>query len=98
MLTFARSCPRLSRADEQFAHTLAAIALGQERRRHPACKTQGSQSRPNGRTRFSLFGDTQLGVRHDFSRGPSHEWAALGVQRIAPYWFDVECSGYAAEE
>lgn len=44
------------------------------------------------------FWDTQLGVRHDFSGGPSREWAAFGVQGIAPYWFDVELTGYVGEE
>lgn len=42
--------------------------------------------------------DTQLGVRHDFGRGPSREWAAFGVQGISPYWFDVELTGYVGEE
>jgi copper resistance protein B len=42
--------------------------------------------------------DTQLGVRHDFSGGPSREWAAFGVQGIAPYWFDVELTAYVGEE
>lgn len=40
------------------------------------------------------FWDTQLGVRHDFSGGPSREWVAFGVQGISPYWFDVELTGY----
>jgi copper resistance protein B len=44
------------------------------------------------------FWDTQLGVRHDFSGGPSREWAAFGVQGISPYWFDVELTGYVGEE
>ena len=43
------------------------------------------------------FWDTQLGVRHDFSGGPSREWAAFGVQGIAPYWFDVELTGYVGQ-
>jgi copper resistance protein B len=44
------------------------------------------------------FWDTQFGVRHDFSGGPNREWAALGVQGIAPYWFDLELTGYVGEE
>ena len=44
------------------------------------------------------FWDTQLGVRHDFSGGPSRKWAAFGVQGISPYWFDVELTGYVGEE
>ncbi len=43
------------------------------------------------------FWDAQLGVRHDFSGGPSRQWAAFGVQGIAPYWFDVELTGYVGQ-
>ncbi|MHB8387119.1 copper resistance protein B [Metallibacterium sp.] len=38
--------------------------------------------------------DTELGVRHDFGIGPDRDWAAFGVQGIAPYWFDIEATGY----
>jgi copper resistance protein B len=43
------------------------------------------------------FWDTQLGVRHDFSAGPSRDWAAIGVQGISPYWFDIEATGYVGD-
>lgn len=43
----------------------------------------------------SAFWDTQLGVRHDGGDGPSREWAAFGVQGLAPYWFDVQATVYA---
>jgi copper resistance protein B len=43
------------------------------------------------------FWDTQLGVRYDFSGGPSREWLAFGVQGISPYWFDIEATGYASD-
>lgn len=43
------------------------------------------------------FWDTQLGLRHDFSGGPSREWLAFGVQGISPYWFDVEATGYVGD-
>jgi copper resistance protein B len=44
------------------------------------------------------FWDTQLGIRHDFSGGPSREWAAFGVQGITPYWFDLELTCYVGEQ
>lgn len=44
------------------------------------------------------FWDTQVGVRHDFSGGPSRTWAAIGIQGIMPYWFDLELTGYFGEE
>jgi copper resistance protein B len=44
---------------------------------------------------FAAFWDWQLGVRHDFGQSPSRQWLAFGVQGTAPYWFDVEATGYA---
>ena len=46
---------------------------------------------------FASFWDWQLGVRHDSGSGPAREWAAFGVQGIAPYWFDVEATAYVGE-
>lgn len=37
---------------------------------------------------------SQVGVRHDFGAGPRRNWAALGVQGLAPYWFDLEATAY----
>src|SRR5690606_31505463 len=34
------------------------------------------------------------GVRHDFRPGPSRTWAAIGIQGLAPYWFDVQATAY----
>lgn len=46
----------------------------------------------------AAFWDIQAGVRHDFGQGPVRDWAAVGVQGIAPYWFDVEATVYAASQ
>lgn len=43
------------------------------------------------------FWDTQVGIRDDFSGGPSRQWLAVGVQGISPYWFDVEITGYVSD-
>lgn len=43
----------------------------------------------------SAYWDTQLGMRHDGGEGPSRDWAAFGVQGLAPYWFDVQATFYA---
>ena len=40
------------------------------------------------------FWGLQLGGRHDFGEGPDRDWAAFGVQGLAPYWFDVEATAY----
>lgn len=42
----------------------------------------------------ATFWSTQLGVRHDFGAGPTRDWAAFGVQGLAPYWFELEATAY----
>jgi len=44
------------------------------------------------------YWSTQLGVRHDAWEGPGRDWAVLGIQGLAPYWFDVEAAFYAGED
>lgn len=46
----------------------------------------------------ATFWDTQLGVRFDNGEGPNRTWLAFGVQGLAPYWFEVEATGYLGEE
>lgn len=41
---------------------------------------------------------TQAGVRYDSGKGPSRNWAALGIEGLAPYWFDVEATVYVGEQ
>ena len=43
------------------------------------------------------FWDTQVGLRRDFGSGPEREWAAFGIQGLAPYWFDVAATAYVGE-
>jgi len=40
------------------------------------------------------YWDTQLGVRVDTGPGPNRTWLALGVQGLAPYWFEVDATAY----
>lgn len=42
----------------------------------------------------TAFWSTQIGARHDFGEGPSRTWAAIGVQGLAPYWFELEATAY----
>ena len=42
------------------------------------------------------FWSTQLGGRQDFGTGPPRTWAALGVEALIAYWFEVEATAYAA--
>jgi copper resistance protein B len=43
---------------------------------------------------FSRWWDVVAGVRQDFRPGDAQTWAAVGIQGLAPYWFEVEATGY----
>jgi copper resistance protein B len=43
---------------------------------------------------FSRWWDVVAGVRQDFRPGSPQTWAAFGVQGLAPYWFEIEATGY----
>lgn len=43
---------------------------------------------------ISPFWDLMLGARHDLGPGPARNWAAFGIQGIAPYQFDYETTVY----
>jgi copper resistance protein B len=42
--------------------------------------------------------DLQLGLRHDFGRGPDRGHLAVGVQGLAPYWFEVDAAAFVSEK
>ncbi len=41
--------------------------------------------------------DVVVGVRQDVRPGPAQTWVAFGVQGLAPYWFEVEATGYVSD-
>lgn len=43
---------------------------------------------------FSRWWDVVAGLRQDVEPGPSQTWAAIGVQGLAPQWFEVEATAY----
>jgi copper resistance protein B len=43
---------------------------------------------------ISRWWDIVAGIRQDFRPGPPQTWAAVGIQGLAPYWFEVEATGY----
>ena len=43
---------------------------------------------------FSRWWDVVAGIRQDFRPGSAHTWAAIGVQGLAPQWFEVEATAY----
>lgn len=69
-------------------------------------KTQGE--RVGGRTEdaelqflyskaIARYWDFQIGVRHDFEPSPSRTWAAIGVQGLAPYFFETDIAFFIGE-
>jgi copper resistance protein B len=69
-------------------------------------KTEGERKEEETAGRVELLWDriftpwwsVQAGVRQDFSAGPSRTWAAIGVQGLTPYLFDMEATLYVGEE
>ncbi|HWU77947.1 MAG TPA: copper resistance protein B [Rhodanobacter sp.] len=43
---------------------------------------------------IAAYWGSQLGMRHDFGVGPQRQWAAIGVEGLAPYFFDVQATAY----
>ncbi len=46
---------------------------------------------------ISRWWDVVAGVRQDIEPGPSQTWAAVGIQGLAPQWFEVEATAYVGE-
>lgn len=46
---------------------------------------------------FARWWDVVAGVRQDIGAGPAQTWAAFGVQGLAPYWFEIEATGFLSE-
>ena len=42
--------------------------------------------------------DVRLGARADFRRGADRAWAALGINGLAPYWFEVAATAFLSEK
>lgn len=47
---------------------------------------------------ISPFWDVQIGVRHDFRPDPDRTFGVLGIQGLAPYWFEVDTAFFAGEQ
>ena len=41
---------------------------------------------------IARYWEFQVGVRHDFEPSPSRSWAAIGVQGLAPYFFETDAA------
>ena len=69
-------------------------------------KTEGSPDPSNQDTSrnellwdhaLTRWWDLQTGVRYDLGQGPARGWAAVGIEGLAAYWFDVEATLYAGQ-
>jgi copper resistance protein B len=47
---------------------------------------------------ITTYFDLQGGLRSDIDSRPTRNWGALGIQGLAPYFFDLELTGYASDE
>lgn len=43
------------------------------------------------------YWDIQAGWRHDSQPGPTRDWAVIGVQGLAPYFFEVDFAAFIGE-
>ena len=47
---------------------------------------------------LNAYFDTQFGVRFDqYYEGKNRRWLALGIQGLAPYWFELDVTAYLGE-
>lgn len=46
---------------------------------------------------ISRYWNFQAGLRHDFEPSPTRDWAVLGLQGLAPYFFEVDASLFIGE-
>jgi copper resistance protein B len=59
--------------------------------------TDGQQQFLYDRAVTTYF-DLQGGLRSDLDSRPTRNWTAFGIQSLAPYFFDLELTGYASSE
>lgn len=46
---------------------------------------------------IARYWDLQFGVRHDFEPSPSRSWAVIGVQGLAPYFFETDIAFFIGD-
>src|SRR5204863_5800527 len=47
---------------------------------------------------ITTYFDLQGGLRSDIDSRPTRNWAAFGIQGLAPYFFDLEVTGFVSGE
>jgi copper resistance protein B len=61
-------------------------------------RTQNARAELSWDHAFARWWSVQTGGRQDFGTGPGRTWAAIGVQGLAPYWFNTEATFYVGEQ
>jgi len=46
---------------------------------------------------ISSFWDIQIGLRHDAQPSPSQDWGVIGLQGLAPYFFEIDVALFVGE-
>ena len=46
---------------------------------------------------IATYWDAQVGVRHDFKPTPEQTWLAIGLQGVAPYFFEIDTTLFVGE-
>jgi len=46
---------------------------------------------------IARYWEFQVGVRHDFEPSPSQSWAVIGVQGLAPYFFETDIALFVGD-
>ncbi|MFV0624391.1 copper resistance protein B [Sphingomonas sp. ac-8] len=73
--------------------TLKSEGEGAFGRRPEAAEVQALYSRA-----IDPYWNLQAGVRYDLRPDPSRAYAVLGVEGLAPYWFDVEAALFVSDK
>lgn len=47
---------------------------------------------------LSRFWDVQAGLRQDFTPDPLRTFGVIGIQGLAPYWFEVDVGAFVSED
>lgn len=47
---------------------------------------------------ITSYFDLQAGVRHDFKPNPSRTYGVIGLQGLAPYWFEIDTAAFVSDE
>ena len=62
---------------------------------HPA---ERAETRLAVRHALDPWWNIELGVRHDFNPSPQRTYATIGIEGLAPYWFEVEGQAFVSEK